>query len=74
MTQRPLESIELSLRFGLTDELIKQGASAISDTLTQYKKLGLKHVVLEFRRDDLNRMLEILDLVTRDVRPAVDRA
>jgi len=72
--RRPLESIELSLRFGLSDDLIEQGTQAIVDTLAQYKKLGLEHVVLEFRRDDLGRMLEILDLVTRDVRPAVDRA
>jgi len=72
--RRPLESIELSLRYGLTDDLIKQGATAIVDALAQYKKLGLKHVVLEFRRDDLGRMLEILDLVARDVRPALDRA
>src|SRR6266404_3955365 len=67
--RRPLESIELSLRFSLSDDLVKQGTQAVVDTLAQYKKLGLKHVVLEFRRDDLGRMLEILDLVTRDVRP-----
>ena len=72
--RRPLESIELSLRFSLSDDLIKQGTQAVVDTLAQYKKLGLKHVVLEFRRDDLGRMLEILDLVTRDVRPSIDRA
>jgi len=30
--------------------------------------------VLEFRRDDLERMLEILELVTSAVRPAVERA
>jgi alkanesulfonate monooxygenase SsuD/methylene tetrahydromethanopterin reductase-like flavin-dependent oxidoreductase (luciferase family) len=72
--RRPMESIELSLRFGLTDDLIAQGAPAIVDTLVQYKKLGLTHVLLEFRRDDLGRMLEILELVTREVRPAVDRA
>jgi hypothetical protein len=34
----------------------------------------LDHILLEFRRDDLGRMLEILDLVTGIVRPAVDRA
>lgn len=34
----------------------------------------LDHILLEFRRDDLGRMLEILDLVTGTVRPAVDRA
>jgi hypothetical protein len=31
-------------------------------------------VVLEFRRDDLGQMLEILDLMCGDIRPAVDRA
>jgi probable F420-dependent oxidoreductase len=72
--RRPFESIELSLRFGLTDDLITQGRQAIVDTLAEYKRLGLKHILLEFRRDDLGRMLEILELVTADVRPAVDRA
>jgi hypothetical protein len=48
--------------------------SSPCDTLAEYKRLGLKHVLLEFRRDDLGRMLEILGFVTRDVRPAVDRA
>jgi hypothetical protein len=32
------------------------------------------HVLLEFRRDDLKRMIEILDLVAGTIRPAVDRA
>jgi len=72
--RRPFESIELSLRFGLTDDLIEQGTQAIVDTLAAYKRLGLTHIVLEFRRDDLARMLEILELVTSSVRPAVDRA
>jgi hypothetical protein len=44
------------------------------DSLVEYKRLGLDHILLEFRRDDLGRMLEILDLVTGIVRPAVDRA
>jgi len=72
--RRPFESMELSLRFGLTDDLIEQGTQAIVDTLAAYKRLGLTHIVLEFRRDDLARMLEILELVTSSVRPAVDRA
>src|SRR5438309_4225453 len=50
--RRPLESIELSLRFSLSDDLIKQGTQAVVDTLAQHKKLGLNHVVLELRRDD----------------------
>ncbi|HTO12101.1 MAG TPA: LLM class F420-dependent oxidoreductase [Candidatus Binatia bacterium] len=72
--RRPLESIELSLRYGLGDDLIAQGTQAIVDALAEYKRLGLKHIVLEFRRDDLERMLEILELVTSAVRPAVERA
>jgi probable F420-dependent oxidoreductase len=72
--RRPFESIELSLRFELTDELLTQGTQAVVDALAAYKRLGLKHIVLQFRRDDLGRMLEILDVVTAAVRPAVDRA
>ena len=72
--RRPFESVELSLRYGLSDDLISQGPEAIVGALAEYKRLGLRHIVLEFRRDDLGRMLEILDLVTSRVRPAVDRA
>jgi probable F420-dependent oxidoreductase len=72
--KRPFESIELSLRFGLSDDLLGKGPQAVVDVLAEYKRLGLTHVVLEFRRDDLGRMLEILDLVTSSVRPALDRA
>jgi probable F420-dependent oxidoreductase len=72
--RRPFESIELSLRFELTDELITQGTQAVVDVLGAYKRLGLRHILLQFRRDDLGRMLEILDFVTGSVRPAVDRA
>jgi len=72
--RRPFESIELSLRFELTDELIRQGTQAVVDALGAYKRLGLTHILLQFRRDDLGRMLEILDFVTGSVRPAVDRA
>jgi probable F420-dependent oxidoreductase len=71
---RPFESIDLSLRFGLSDDLVGQGAQAIVDTLGEYARLGLSHVLLEFRRDDLGRMLAILDLVTGRVRPALERA
>jgi len=30
--------------------------------------------MIDFRRDDLSQMLEVLDLVTGTIRPAVDRA
>src|SRR5690242_5125438 len=71
---RAFDTIELSLRYTLRDELIAQGAQAVVDELAAYKRLGLSHILLEFRRDDLARMLEILDFVTSQARPAVDRA
>jgi len=72
--RRPFETITLSLRFGLRDELLAQGPQAVIDVLGEYKRLGLRHIVLEFRRDDLGRMLEILELVAGTIRPAVDAA
>jgi probable F420-dependent oxidoreductase len=71
---RRLETIELSLRFTLTDDLLGKGPQAVVDLLGEYQRLGLAHVVLEFRRDDLKRMLEILDVVTKSIRPAFVRA
>ena len=71
---RRLETIELSLRFTLTDDLLGKGPQAVVDLLGEYQRLGLSHVVLEFRRDDLKRMLEILDVVTKSIRPAFVRA
>lgn len=71
---RRLETIELSLRLSLTDDLLGKGPQAVVDLLGEYQRLGLAHVVLEFRRDDLKRMLEILDVVTRSIRPAFARA
>ena len=71
---RAFETIELSLRYTLRDDLLAKGPQAVVDELVAYKRQGLRHILLEFRRDDLGRMLEILDLVTSTVRPAVDRA
>ena len=71
--RRPFESIELSLRYALTDALLAQGPQAVVDVLGEYKRLGLGHVLIDFRRDDLGRMLELLELVTGTIRPAVNR-
>ena len=71
---RRFETIELSLRFGLTDALLAQGPQPVVDQLGEFKRLGLSHVVLEFRRDDLKQMLDILDVVTGKIRPALARA
>src|SRR5439155_5118603 len=70
---RAFETIELSIRFALRDELLAQGTQAVVDLLAEYKRLGLRHIVLEFRRDSLGEMLEILELVAKEIRPAVDR-
>ena len=71
---RNFETLEISLRFGLKDEMLTSGAREAIDTLGEYKRLGLSHVVLEFRRDDLGRMLEILAQVAGPIRAAVDAA
>ena len=71
---RPWTSIEISLRFGLSDALLAQGPQAAIDQLGEYKRLGVGHALVEFRRDDLGRMLELLDLVAKTIRPAVDAA
>ena len=72
--RRSFESIELSLRLSLSDKLVAEGTQAVVDLLGEYKRLGLSHVLIAFRRDDLTKMIELLDLVTGTVRPAVDRA
>ncbi|MGH7391667.1 MAG: LLM class F420-dependent oxidoreductase [Candidatus Rokuibacteriota bacterium] len=70
--KRPWESLTISLRFGLTDALLQQGVQAVIDLFGEYKHLGLVHLMVDFRRDDLGRMLEILDLLAAKIRPAVD--
>jgi probable F420-dependent oxidoreductase len=72
--RRPLESIALSIRVVLSDDLLADKGRAAVDRLAEFKRLGVRHVTLDFRRDDLGRMLEILDVVTGTIRPAVDAA
>ena len=72
--RRPFETIEISLRFGLSDALLAQGSQVVIDQLAEYKRLGVRHVLVEFRREEARRMLEILDLVAGTIRPAVDAA
>ena len=72
--RRSFETIEISLRFNLADALVADGPQALIDQLGECKRLGVRHVLIEFRRDDLGRMLELLGLVVSTVRPAVDAA
>ncbi|PON11087.1 hypothetical protein C2W62_46665, partial [Candidatus Entotheonella serta] len=60
---RPFDSLELSLRLKL-----------LVDRYSAYKQLGLTHVAVDFRRDDLSHMLEVLDWLTTELRPAIDAA
>lgn len=72
--KRPWTSLTLSVRVVVKDELLQEGVPALVDRLGAYKRLGLAHVMLDFRRDDLGRMLELLELVATKVRPAVEAA
>jgi alkanesulfonate monooxygenase SsuD/methylene tetrahydromethanopterin reductase-like flavin-dependent oxidoreductase (luciferase family) len=71
---RPFESIELSIRVNLKSESLAASRQAIVDRLAAFKALGFSEVVLDFRRDTLDEMLADLEIVTSEVRPAVDRA
>src|SRR5262249_61893859 len=71
---RAWETLEISLRFGLSDELVAQGRQAVIDQLAEDKRLGARHTLVEFRRPDLGRMMELLGLALETIRPAVDAA
>jgi len=68
---RPWKSLTISLRLALSDDLARQGAQAVTDLFGEYQRLGLAHLMVDFRRDDLGRMLELLELVATKVRPAL---
>ena len=71
--KRPFDTIELSMRVRNTGALSTSRQEVI-DLLGAYKKAGLTHVMLDIRRDSLTEMLENLDIVATDIRPAVTRA
>ncbi len=72
--RRPMSSIELSVRVSWKQGSLRESRQAIVDQLAGYKRLGLTHVALDFRRDSLAEMLEALHVVATEIRPAVDRA
>jgi probable F420-dependent oxidoreductase len=73
---RPFESIALSIRFNVkaAPGSVRSRRQEIVDRLSAYKALGFGEVLLDFRRDSLDEMLDDLDAVATEVRPAVDRA
>ena len=72
--RRPFDSIALPIRYSIKDEVFAQGTQAVVDELSEYKRLGLGHVMIDFRRDERAKMFELLDLVTGTIRSAVDAA
>jgi hypothetical protein len=68
---RPLDTLALSLRLPLRADAVQGSRQAIIDQYCAYKALGLTHLVVDFRRDSLAQMLEILDLMMTEIRPAV---
>jgi probable F420-dependent oxidoreductase len=73
---RPFDTIELSVRLNWKGEQlpIRRSVHEVIDRLGAYKALGFTHVLIDFRRDTIDEMLDDLDVVTSEVRPAVDRA
>jgi probable F420-dependent oxidoreductase len=73
---RPFESITRSIRFNLKQDPRPARArrQELVDRIGSYKALGFTDVLLDFRRDTLDEMLDDLDVVTSEVQPAVDRA
>ena len=69
-----MKTIDISVRYGLPDTLIADRPPAGDRRLVATSALGLTHVLIDFRRDDLARMLELLELVTATIRPAVEKA
>jgi probable F420-dependent oxidoreductase len=73
---RPFESITLSIRFNVkaAPGSARSRRQEIVDRLAAYKALGFTEVLLDFRRDTLDEMLDDLDAVATEIRPAVNRA
>jgi len=73
---RPFDTIELSVRLSWKGEQppIRRSAQEVIDRLGAYKSLGFTHVLIDFRRDTIDEMLDDLDVVTSEVQIAVDRA
>ena len=71
---RSFDSLELSLRLKLSEDEVRGSRQALVDLYGAYKALGLSHLALDFRRDDLSHMLDVLDLVATELRPAIEAA
>jgi hypothetical protein len=70
---RAWKTIEISMRFELSETVLADGVQAVVDRLGEYARLGVGHTAVVFRREDPKRMLELLDLVATKIRPALAR-
>jgi probable F420-dependent oxidoreductase len=69
--RRPFDQLKLSLRLKLSVEDVQGSRQAIIDQYCAYKVLGLSHLALDFRRENLSEMLDTLALVADEIQPAV---
>ena len=53
---------------------LKDSRQPLIDLLGAYKRIGLTHVMVDIRRDSLTEMLEALEILTGDIRHAVETA
>jgi alkanesulfonate monooxygenase SsuD/methylene tetrahydromethanopterin reductase-like flavin-dependent oxidoreductase (luciferase family) len=68
---RPFDQLKLSLRLKLSVDDVQGSHQAIIDQYCAYKALGLSHLALDFRRENLAEMLDTLALLADEIRPAV---
>jgi probable F420-dependent oxidoreductase len=71
---RPFDTLELSLRIPLRADALQGSPQEIIDRYCAYKKLGLSHLVVDFRRNDLSQMVETLEFMATRIQPAVQAA
>jgi probable F420-dependent oxidoreductase len=72
--RRPFEPWTLSLRLKLSAAEVQGSRQAIIDQYCAYKTLGLSHLAVDFRRENLSEMLDTLDFLAREISPAVQAA
>ena len=70
---RAWSTVEISMRFEMTEAVLAEGIQAVVDRLGEYGRAGVGHVAVVFRRDDPKRMLELLDVTATKIRPALSR-
>jgi probable F420-dependent oxidoreductase len=68
---RAWSTIEISMRFEMSEAVLAEGVQAVVDRLGEYSRAGVRHVAVVFRREDPKRMMELLDLVATKIRPAL---